>query len=256
MEHAFDRASAFPLGTAVELEDLEGDPHPTLARLRAHEAVSWLPAFDGWLVTAPALASRVMRDDQTSTVDDPRFSTAAVVGPSMLSLDGREHARHQGPFVAPFLRGTLSRTLASLVEREVRSLLDAVAPRGRAELRTTVAAPLSVAVMTQALGLAGVRIRARDLVRVSLAAANRDPAVFAEPDAYDLDRVDGRRHLTFAHGPHVCIGLHLARLEAVSAVRGSVASLPGLRLDPAAPQPVVRGLVFRKPAAVHAVWDG
>ena len=43
-----------------------------------------------------------MRDAATFTVDDPRFSTAQVIGPSMLSLDGAEHARHRAPFVAPF----------------------------------------------------------------------------------------------------------------------------------------------------------
>jgi cytochrome P450 len=60
--------------------------------------------------------------------------------------------------------------------------------------------------------------------------------------------------VTFAHGPHVCIGLHLARLEAVAAIRGALSRLPGLRSDPERP-PVVRGLVFRKPADVHALWD-
>ena len=44
----------------------------------------------------------VMRDADTFTVDDPRFSTAQVVGPSMLSLDGDAHARHRAPFAPPF----------------------------------------------------------------------------------------------------------------------------------------------------------
>ena len=77
------------------------------------------------------------------------------------------------------------------------------------------------------------------------AAANRDPAVFSDPDGYDLTR--GRRgNLAFAQGPHVCVGVHLARLEARTAVAALLARLPELRLDRERPS-VVRGLVFRKP---------
>src|SRR5918996_2313982 len=93
---------ASPLGAAVTLAELESDPHPVLARLREHEPVSWLPALDGWLVTRRDLALAVMRDTDTYTVDDPRFSTARVVGPSMLSLDGAAHRRHRAPFAPRF----------------------------------------------------------------------------------------------------------------------------------------------------------
>jgi hypothetical protein len=72
----------FPLGAAVTLADLDHDPHPWLARLRDTEPVSWLPALHGWLVTRHDLAIAVMRDSAAFTVDDPRFSTARVVGPS------------------------------------------------------------------------------------------------------------------------------------------------------------------------------
>ena len=82
----------FPLGAAATLAELETDPHPLLARLRAAEPVSWVPALDGWLVTRRDLALQVMRDPDTFTVDDERFSTGRVVGPSMLSLDGEAHA--------------------------------------------------------------------------------------------------------------------------------------------------------------------
>jgi hypothetical protein len=89
---------AFPLGAAITLADLDHDPHPWLARLRDTEPVSWLPALHGWLVTRHDLAVAVMRDSAAFTVDDPRFSTARVVGPSMLSLDGAAHGRHRTPF--------------------------------------------------------------------------------------------------------------------------------------------------------------
>jgi cytochrome P450 len=365
-----------------------------LARLRAHEPVAWLPALDGWLVTRRDLALQVMRDADSFTVDDPRFSTARVVGPSMLSLDGAEHRRHRAPFAPPFRRAPVRDRFTELVAAETDRLIDAFAPAGSAELRRAFAGPLAAAIVTHALGLeaagptevlawydaivasvtaitagaaptdagrrgfaaleaamgpaldrdpsaslvaaaahaagglereqvvsnaavllfggiettegmianavvhllddrdrlaavradpgllagaveeslrlepaaavvdryatrpvelGGARIAARDLVRVSITAANRDPAVFADPDRFDLHRANARLHLAFAHGPHVCIGMHLARLEAHTALARLLERLPGLELDPAHP-PVIRGLVFRKPDAVLVRW--
>ncbi len=95
-------ASRYPLGAAVTAAELTGDPLPVLAALRAAEPVSWLPALGGWLVTRHDLVQRVLRDARAYTVDDPRFSTARVVGPSMLSLDGPVHRRHRDPFSQAF----------------------------------------------------------------------------------------------------------------------------------------------------------
>jgi cytochrome P450 len=65
-------------------------------------------------------------------------------------------------------------------------------------------------------------------------------------------RPNAKLHAAFAHGPHVCIGMHLARLEAHTAVGGVLERLPGLRLEGAAP--AGRGLVFRKPDALRVRW--
>ena len=90
-------------------------------------------------------------------------------------------------------------------------------------------------------------------MRVSIAGANRDPAVFPDPDRFDVRRTNAGRHLAFAHGPHVCIGMHLARLEAHTAVEQLLRRLPALRLDPAGPA-APRGLVFRKPPELRVLW--
>jgi cytochrome P450 len=100
----------------------------------------------------------------------------------------------------------------------------------------------------------GARIAQGDLVTISIAAANRDPAAFPSPDTFDPARANAKQHLAFAGGPHVCIGMHLARLEAHTAIARTLDRLPGLRLDPEGPDPSPRGLVFRKPAALHALW--
>jgi cytochrome P450 len=376
----------------VSIDQLTLDPHPVLHRMRSAGPVCWVDALDGWVVTGRAVAERVLRDPSSFTVDHPRFSTAQVVGPSMLSLDGAEHARHRDPFVRE-LRSTCGDTVfRSLVEGKAAELVDAIRPSGQAELRSTVAGPLAVFAMAEVLGLGdtdaataldwydgivsavsditaqrtpdprgaqafgalrehvqaaladdrhptmvaaaarglsldevvsdtavllfggidttegmianlvrhlllhpaalaevrrdrgllsnafeesmrlepaaasvdryathdtvleGAAIDRGDLVTVSLAGANRDPAVFDDPDAFDLHRPNATRHLSFAHGPHFCIGAQLARLEADAALTSVLDRLPRLRLDEehdATP----RGLVFRKPPQLRVRWD-
>src|ERR671934_193358 len=147
------RQRSFPIGASASLEELERDPHPLLSRLREHEPVSWLPALGGWLVTRRDLALQAMRDPATFTVDDPRFSTGQVVGPSMLTLDGAEHHRHRDPFARPFRVDAVRERFTALVQAETERLIDAFEPTGRAELRRSLAGPLAAAVTAQAIGL-------------------------------------------------------------------------------------------------------
>jgi cytochrome P450 len=399
----------FPIGAAATIGELDSDPHPLLARLRASEPVSWLPALDGWLVTRHDLALAVLRDAATFTVDDPRFSTAQVIGPSMLSLDGAAHTSHRDPFARAFRPAATRARFTAFIADEVDRLVGALAPRGAAEIRGELAGPLAVAVIAHALGLrdtdpatvrswyeafvaaisditagrarrpdepgrpagtgpraherayarlrasvaaaigdaeageeaepsllaaagrelpptdvvanaavlmfggidttegmitnavlhllehpgqlalvlaeptlvasaieeslrlepsasvvdryatrdielGGAPIRAGDLVRVSLAGANRDPAAFPDPDRYDVRRTGLGGHLAFAHGPHFCFGAPLARLETHAVLTTLLERLPGVGLDPAR-RHAPRGLVFRKPAALYVRWD-
>ncbi len=373
-----------PGPTTEELIGPEAPAH--LAALRAQAPASWVASTGGWLVTTHDAALEVMRDHTTYTVDDPRFSTALVVGPSMLSLDGADHLRHRRPFVSAFRPSRVEERYGESTRALATALLDRVRGDGVADLRTTLAGPLSVEVMARTLGLAevdaptvlawyaaivgavselsaggeagpeaaeavaalsahlglgirddsvlagargsledrevianaavmlfggiettegmicsalahllaapealsdvraepalvaavveeslrlepaaavvdryatrdvelrGARIRRGDLVRVSISAANRDPAVFADPDRFDPRRPRLREQLAFARGPHVCLAMDLARLEARAAVT-AVLELPGVRLERAEP---ATGLVFRKPDAVVATWE-
>jgi cytochrome P450 len=65
-----------------------------------------------------------------------------------------------------------------------------------------------------------------------IAAAGRDPEVFAEPDRFDISR-GAAGHLAFAAGPHFCLGAPLARLEATIAVQAFATRLADPELDPA-----------------------
>ena len=97
--------------------------------------------------------------------------------------------------------------------------------------------------------LGGVAIKAGTHVSVSVAAANRDPMRYPDPDRFDPTRKN-IAHLTFGGGPHLCLGMHLARMEATVAINALLDRLPDLRLDSSAPPPQVVGVAFRSPAAL------
>jgi cytochrome P450 len=97
--------------------------------------------------------------------------------------------------------------------------------------------------------LGGIAIPAGTHVSVSVAAANRDPTRYPDPDRFDPTR-SNIAHLTFGGGPHLCLGMHLARMEAAVAINALLDRLPDLRLDPSAPAPHVVGVAFRSPATL------
>ncbi|WP_224285090.1 cytochrome P450 [Streptomyces sp. LS1784] len=98
--------------------------------------------------------------------------------------------------------------------------------------------PFSVASLrrtTEPVTIAGTTIPAGEFVQIALLAANRDPAVFADPDRFDITRPDATRHLAFGHGIHHCLGAQLGRLQAEVAFSELLRRFPALRLaEPAA----------------------
>jgi pimeloyl-[acyl-carrier protein] synthase len=87
---------------------------------------------------------------------------------------------------------------------------------------------ISQRVVTEDMDLAGRKVRAGDEIVLMLGAANRDPAVFADPAALDITRADAHRHVAFGGGIHHCLGAALARLEcevALTALLGRVGRL-------------------------------
>jgi cytochrome P450 len=105
-------------------------------------------------------------------------------------------------------------------------------------------------VATEDVSLGGVRIPAGGFVAVSLGAANRDPERHRDPDEFDIFR-DGQQHLSFGDGPHRCLGIHLARLETTVLLNAVLDRLPDLRLDPAAEDQHIHGMIFRSPPELH-----
>jgi cytochrome P450 len=91
----------------------------------------------------------------------------------------------------------------------------------------------------------GVDIAQSDMILPILAAANRDPARFPDPDRFDITRPDAHRHVAFGKGIHACLGAPLARLEGRIALGTLFGRYPDLRLDAAPDEVVWRSTVLR-----------
>lgn len=108
-------------------------------------------------------------------------------------------------------------------------------------------------VATRDTELGGVAIPAGSSVMPMLGAANRQDDRYPDPDRFDIFR-SARAHIGFGHGVHVCLGMHLARLEMRVALNLLFDRLPDLRLDPKGNDPHIRGQVFRSPTSLPVVF--
>jgi pentalenolactone synthase len=106
------------------------------------------------------------------------------------------------------------------VEGAVEEILRMAAPSSSAGLVRYAHADVEIA---------GVQIRSGDAILLSSAAANRDPAAFADPDTFDITREPGQ-HLTFGHGSRYCIGASLARIELQEVFGALLRRFPTLEL--------------------------
>jgi cytochrome P450 len=107
---------------------------------------------------------------------------------------------------------------------------------------------------TRDVEVEGVTIPTGAPIQVEMGAANRDPSRWERPDEFDIFR-DQQPHMSFAFGPHMCLGMHLARMETTVAVNAVLDRLPNVRLDPDADDPHISGLMFRAPATLPVLFD-
>lgn len=329
------------------------------AATTAGQGVDWSAELGGWLVRSHRLASVVLRDDESFTVDDPRFSTRRLTGPSMLTVDGAEHARHRAAFGAAFRAGAVRYAMSESLHASAVRLVAERAAVDVLEVRSELAQPLAVQALREILSLTeipvaeltdwylelteafdtdsgageaevvqrmrvrcvglprpdgltieeyvgnlaimllggietmegmiahavehryglgvdpdggfldeslrlktpvlrldryasrdcelgGQRIGAGDLVVLAVDQANLDPVAFPDPARFDPERSNRGRHLSFAVGPHYCLGVHLARLETAAALAAIDEVFPRARIDPERSEPST-GSIFRKP---------
>lgn len=102
--------------------------------------------------------------------------------------------------------------------------------------------------------LEGEQIKVGTGVITNLYTANRDPSRWDRPDEFDLHRKRAQT-VSFGYGPHMCIGMHLARTEMTAGVNSLLDKLPNLRLDPDKPRPEIEGMWFTGVPSLPVVWD-
>lgn len=95
----------------------------------------------------------------------------------------------------------------------------------------------------QDVELAGVIVPAGTIVAANTASANRDPAVYEDPDRLDITREDPPAMLTFGGGTHYCLGVHLARLELTEALRIITQRMPNPRRAEPAQWKAMTGII-------------
>lgn len=89
-------------------------------------------------------------------------------------------------------------------------------------------------VAKQDVRLGDKTIRQGQLVYLSLLAANHDPTVYSSPHRFEITRRE-QSNVAFGHGPHICLGGNLARLELEVGLSTLIARYPNLRLDASRP---------------------
>jgi cytochrome P450 len=108
---------------------------------------------------------------------------------------------------------------------------------------------------TEPVEIGGVPVPADANLLLLLGSANRDPAVFEDPDRFDIHRPNALEHLSLGHGAHYCLGAPLARLETRVVLEELSARLPSLRLVPGQTLRFQPNTTFRGPLSLLVEWD-
>ena len=150
-------------------------------------------------------------------------------------------------------------TLTALLQRPevlaaVRADRSLLRPAIEEALRWQPTDPCFARFVTRDTEFHGVEVPAGAVMHINLGAANRDPARFDRPDEFDISRPP-RPMFSFGGGPHVCLGMHVARAEMLTGIGALLDRLPGLRLDPDAEAPRYVGFYERGATAIPVLFE-
>ena len=227
---------------AASLANFTWDP---AIRARGHEAVA---AFRGALSpllatpeSAPGLLGVLAAADPRLLSDDEILRNALII--LFGGIETTEATILNAAWALLTHRGTLSR-----VQAEPALLIPAI----EEAMRWEPAVQTCTRHATGDTTVGGVAVAAGDTVQCMLGGANRDPALFEDPDRFDIRRANADQHVSFGIGRHFCLGAALARLETRVALGALLERFPDVALAPGAPGPA--GAEFRKPPSLPVVW--
>lgn len=217
-------------------------------------------------------AAQELYDDTLLVVRERRSQGSVgedLIGYLLRARDGQGNAlddamvteliRQFLPAAAETTTRTFGSMLVALLERP--ALLDRVrADRGLVRkvvdegLRWETASQFLARQAAVDVEIRGVKIPAGAALSLASGSANRDEEVFDNPDEFDIDRPQ-RVNLGFGAGPHLCLGMQVAKSEMEAMLNAILDHLPNIRLDPDAPAPRIVGAQLRGPRAIHVIWD-
>jgi cytochrome P450 len=260
-DREFDLMSAFasplPIVVMTRLLGLPEEPE-RLRRLgstvaRALDGI-WSLGQARTLVAADAELRELFDTQRARRLSDPGDDLISA----LIAEEGESISAHElGPLVRLLLLAGFETTVNAigngvrwlLANREQWELLTADPTRAAAVteeiLRFDPPVQQTARVANADIALGGIELRRNQWVVTLLAAANRDPEVYDEPNRFDITREQPVEHLAFSGGVHYCLGSSLARMELTSAFRALAERFPDLRQT--APVTMRPGTTLRGP---------
>jgi cytochrome P450 len=258
-------ALAFPLPANVVFA-LMGVPDSDYGQLKQwcgyRAALSWgrpapgdqaeiatsIAAYRAYLRRLVDVKAREPGDDLTTDLlaihaEDPQRLTLDEISSILFSLSFAGHETTTG-----LIGNTMRRLLEDPDRWQAVVAQPALIPAAVEEaLRYDPSVPAWRRVTTRPATLAGVHLPEGARLFLWLAAAGRDPAVFADPGRFDLFRSDASQHLAFGKGLHYCLGANLGRLEARIAIAELARRYPRLAVTPGQQLSFHPNISFRGP---------
>jgi cytochrome P450 len=141
------------IGATIGVEELERDPYPAYARLRADEPVSWVESVGLWLVTRWDDVNHVIKSPDVFTAETEPSTLNRTFGKNLLGSEGGYHQRIRSIIQPWFRNQAIGHYPAEIIAPIANELIDLAAPKGEIELASEFAEPLSVRVLKRATGL-------------------------------------------------------------------------------------------------------
>ncbi|MEY2434842.1 MAG: hypothetical protein QOC92_4567 [Acidimicrobiaceae bacterium] len=259
-ELAAELTYPFPVQVIARILGLPHEDHPMFQKL-AFTLTSVVAGYDASVRASRELAEYLtpIAQQRRADPDDDLISelaTAVVDGEQLTDDEIVAYLRlllPAGSETTYYSTGTLLFALLTHPTQmnEIRADRALIGKAIEELLRWEPAIPFIPRLATKDVTIAGVDIPRGANVTACLGSANRDETRFDDPDRYDIHRPE-QQHLAFAFGPHMCLGMHLARIEMRIALNALLDRVPDIRLSPGpagspTADPHIHGLGFRKP---------
>lgn len=218
---------------AIKLIDLVADPEGALQAKKD---------FDNYMEEIILQRRKKPEDDMislivTAEVDGQKLSDEEVLAFLRLLVPAGSDTTYKncGSLLACVLADPAFREMAQKDEKSRNALVSE-------GLRWQPPVALQPRAASADIEFGGVSIKSGDVMAFGIAAANRDPAIFTDASRFDPTRDNGNS-LTFAYGPHFCLGMHLARRELEAALRILLERFPNMQLSLGRPVEFIGGIL-------------